>query len=210
MTELTLYQYWRSSCSWRVRWALNFKGLPYKTESVNLLKSEQKSAKHAHRNASLNVPSLNIDGEWLNESIAIIEWLEEFQPEPSLLPPDPMEKAKVRELSLIIATGIQPLQNLSVLNHYAKDKDDKIEIGKHWIERGIRIFEQSVAKHAGDFSFGNDLSMADLCLIPQVYNAKRFGVDMSDFPIVSRINDACLLREDCRSAHPDQQPDAVL
>lgn len=206
---IELYQYWRSSCSWRVRWALEHKGVSYKTHSINLLKSEQTSSEYLKLNPTGCVPCLVVDGVPYGESVAIMEWLEEVFPTPSLLPRSPEERMKTRQLVGVIASGTQPLQNLSVQKYFSNDPNERKTYAQHWISKGLAVYENLVTETAGTYSVGSQLSIADLCLIPQVYNANRFNVDMSKFPTISRINATCLQREDCIKANPDQQPDSL-
>lgn len=209
MTSITLYQYWRSSCSWRVRWALDLKGVAFNSVIVNLLKGEQKDAAFGQKSPTGQIPCLDIGGTHLVESLAIMEWLEETYPQNPLLPQDPMDRVEVRQLCGIIALGIQPIQNLSVLQHVSADKAERAKWARHWIEKGLAAYEKKTSTVAGTFSFGGQLSMADICLVPQVYNAHRFQVDMSKFPTVEKIYQHCLTLPSCQKAHPDQQPGAV-
>ena len=209
MQDLELFQYWRSSCSWRVRWALEIKGISYKKHSVNLLKSEQKENSYSMLNPSLALPTLKIDGVPFGESFAILEWLEETHPTPPLLPQSPIDRLKVRQLAQTIVSGTQPLQNLKVLNHYAKNQQEKMQIAHHWISEGLAVFEKIARECSGTYSFGSHLTLADLCLVPQCYNALRFTVNLSQFPTIERIFGTCMKRKDCINAAPESQPDAV-
>ena len=204
MSELTLHHYWRSSCSWRVRWALAIKNLEYKCEAVNLLAGEQKEAKHLTANPAGFVPALFVDGVPYGESIAIMEWLEETYPSPPLLPTSAADRLIVRQLTNIISSGTQPIQNLAVQARVSEDKSERIAWAKYWIERGLGAYETLLQQHAGTYSFGSNITMADLCLIPQVYNALRFDVAMNHFPKAQEIYDRCLELETCQAAHPDR------
>lgn len=200
--NLTLYHYWRSSCSWRVRWALAAKKIEYKAIAVNLLKSEQSAPEFLKRNAMGTVPTLLVGDKPLGESLAIIEWLEETYPTPNLLPKDPIQRAIVRQLSLLIVAGTQPLQNLSVQKYYCPDEKKRMEDGRHWIGRGLKAYEKLVASHHGKFSVGDSVTLADLCLVPQCYNAERFEFDLKSVPIVEQIYRRCRELPDCKASEP--------
>lgn len=208
MKQLKLYHYWRSSSSWRVRWALEYKGIAYDSIPVNLLQNEQRSAPYTQKSPMQNVPMLEIDGKALTESLAIMEWIEETYPKPALLPTDAMTRATVRELCQIIASDIQPIQNLKVMQYYSADPKDRERWAKHWISQGLKAVEARLNQTAGTFSVGGELTMADLCLIPQVYNALRFNVDMNQFPLCRRIYDHCLKLPHCDKAAPHNRPGA--
>lgn len=201
-----LYTYWRSSCSWRVRIALNLKGIAYEARPVHLVKKEQNTADYGELNPSHKVPTLLIDGLTLNQSLAIIEYLEETRPEPvALLPAAPAARAQTRAIALMIAADIQPIQNLSVLEYVGDEK--RAEWARFWIERGLQAVERVLVRTAGAYCVGDALSLADLCLVPQVYNAKRFAVDMTQFPTIVRVAEALELLPAFAAAHPDAQPD---
>ncbi|KAK8397951.1 hypothetical protein O3P69_003691 [Scylla paramamosain] len=172
-----LYSYFRSSCSWRVRIVLAHKSIDYEYRPIHLLKKEQ---------------------------ISIMEYLEETYPQNPLLPKEPLLRAKVREICEVIGSGIQPLQNLSVLQ---KIGDEKMEWGHYYINKGFFALEQLLAGCAGKYSVGDQVTLADCCLVPQVYNANRFKVDMSQFPIISRIHEALNSVEAFKAAQPSNQPD---
>ncbi|KAJ9467640.1 putative maleylacetoacetate isomerase 2 [Diplonema papillatum] len=206
-----LHSYWRSSCSWRVRIALAYKNIDYDYEAVNLLKGEQKANKHIQRNVMAQVPALIVENAVLGQSLAMLEYLEEKFPDPPLLPSDPLERAKVREICNIIASGIQPIQNLVVLNKVAADfgEEHKIPWGNFWITKGFEALELVLAKTANKYCFGDKFTMADCCLVPQVYNAQRFAVDLSRFPLISRIYIELEKMKAVKDSSPDQMPDAV-
>ncbi|XP_077995663.1 maleylacetoacetate isomerase-like isoform X2 [Glandiceps talaboti] len=205
MAKPVLYSYFRSSCSWRVRTALALKGIEYETKGVNLLKSEQLSDNYSGANPMQQVPTLDIDGHKLTQSLAILEYLEETRPDPPLLPKDPAERAVTRQISETIASGIQPIQNLAVLKYVGDEK--KAEWGRYWIDRGFQGLEKMLVNTAGKYCVGDQVTMADLCLVPQIYNANRFKVDMSQFPTISRINDALSQLDAFKTSHPSNQPD---
>jgi len=206
--NIILYHYWRSSCSWRVRWALDLKGVKHKAVAVDLLKGEQKSPAFLAKNPSGFVPVLDVDGQLLGESLAILEWLEENYPQAPLLPADSYSRAIVRQLCLTVVAGIQPLQNLKTQHYVSTDAGVRSDFARHWNTEGLKTYETMIAKTAGSFSFGGQLTMADICLIPQVYNARRYAVDVSAFPTIERIYQRCLQQPACLAASPDQQPGA--
>lgn len=207
--QITLHHYWRSSCSWRVRWALNMKGLSYKSCPVNLLKGEHRSPPYLAGNPAGFLPGLEVNGQFFGESLAMLEWLDEQHPTPALLPTDGLARLRVRQLALIIASGTQPLQNPSVIGYYTSDAEKKKEYGAYWIKKGLQTF-QTVRNSAtpGHYSFGDSVTIADLCLIPQIYNALRFDVSMDEFSDLKTIYDRCLLLPDCDQAAPHSQPGA--
>lgn len=209
MKPITLYQYWRSSCSWRVRWALDLKGVAFNSVIVNLLKGEQNDGGFQQKSPTGQIPCLDVDGKYLVESVAIMEWLEETYPQNPLLPSDPLDRIEVRQMCGIIALGIQPIQNISVLQKISPDKGERAKWARHWIERGFTAYERKASALAGTYSFGGQLTMADICLVPQVYNAHRFQVDMTAYPTMEKIYQHCLTLPSCQKAHPDQQPGAV-
>jgi len=205
---ITLYHYWRSSCSWRVRWALAIKGVAYESKPINLLKGEQRSPAYLKLNPSGTVPCLVVDGIPYGESLAMLEWIEEKFPQRALLPQDPGSRMRVRQMCLAIVAGTQPLQNLSVQNFYSTDAVKKIAWAKHWNHLGMQAFANLIEAHAGTFCFGSQLTLADLCLIPQFYNAIRFGVDVDQFPKLKKIYEHCLALPECDAAAPHNQPGA--
>jgi maleylacetoacetate isomerase len=202
-----LFHYWRSSCSWRVRWALNIKGIAYKSTPVNLLKGEHKSPTYLAMNPSAFVPTLMVDGSPMAESASIMEWLDETIPTPALLPQDSNSRAHVRQLMNTIQAGTQPIQNLAVQKYVSDDPVEKQKFACHWITKGFEVYEELLRRgNPGTYSFGAQITMADLCLIPQVYNANRFGVDMNLFPLIDGINKRCLATKECDDAVPENQP----
>lgn len=201
-----LFSYFRSSCSWRVRIALALKNIKYEYKPINLLKSEQKSDEYKLINPAGGVPCLVINGHSLSQSVSIMEYLDEVYPDHPILPKDdPLARATVRRLSGIIASDIQPVQNVKVLK-YAGD-DRKMEWG-HWaIDSGFVVLEKMLSETSGKYCFGDQITMADCCLVPQVYNANRFKVDMNKFPIISRIHEELLKHEAFIVSSPTKQPD---
>jgi maleylacetoacetate isomerase len=210
MAKLVLSTYWRSSCSYRVRIALAYKKLAYESAFVNLLEGEQKKPEHLAKNPIGHVPTLAIDGVTYADSIAIMELLEELYPDPPLLPKAPQDRAKVRALVQTIAAGIQPLQNLIVLDRVGgKDQDKRNDWMKFWISRGLAAFEAQ-ASETGPFAFGEAFTMADACLLPQLYASRRVGVDLTPFPRILRAEAAASDLPFVAAARPEAQGDAKL
>lgn len=214
--SIRLYNYWRSSASWRVRAALHLKALAFEYVPVHLVRGEQRSSEHHARNPMDQVPALQLElpgrGEVLvAQSLAIIELLDELHPEPALLPRDPYLRARARELAEIVNAGIQPHQNLTPMGRI-----DALEAGagklhaRHFNEVGLAAYESRAKDVAGRFSVGDSPSIADLCLIPQIYSARRFEVPDLEarFPLLMRIEAACNALPAFAAAHPDAQPDA--
>jgi len=213
---LILRGYWRSSSTWRVRIALNWKGLSYETLPVHLVEDggQQHSAEHRALNPMREVPVLMVDGQSLAQSVAILEYLEEAHPEPALLPTDPIDRARVRQLTEVINAGIQPIQNLRVMQRlgreFAFEKDQQQAWSGGWIEQGFQALESLVKAHGGRYSVGDEVSFADLCLVPQLYNARRFDVDLGAYPTLRAIEHRLNELPAFAHAHPDQQPDAPV
>jgi maleylacetoacetate isomerase len=208
--KLVLSTYWRSSCSYRVRIALAYKKLAYESSFVNLLEGEQKKPEHLAKNPIGHVPALTIDGVTYVESVAIMELLEELHPDPPLLPKTPHERARVRALVQTIASGIQPLQNLIVLERVGgKDPEKRNEWMKFWVARGLAAFEAQ-ASETGPFAFGEAFTMADACLVPQIYAARRVSLDLTPFPRIVRAEAAASDLPFVAAARPEAQGDAKL
>jgi len=214
---MQLYDYFRSSAAFRVRTALNIKGLEADRVFVHLRRKDHQAPAYLAVNPQGLVPALvDDDGTVVTQSLAIIEYLDETRPEaPRLLPADAVGRSRVRALSDAIACDIHPLNNLRVLRHideiFKTDEATRNELWyKHWIAEGMRGLEGMLAGHpaTGRFCHGDTPSMADCCLVPQIYNAERFGCDMSGYPTAMRINAACLELDAFRQAAPDVQPDA--
>lgn len=214
---IKLYGYWRSTAAYRVRIALNVKQISYNQHSVNLVKDggEQHKPEYTSLNPQALVPTLVDEGVTIGQSIAILEYLEEKYPQPCLLPSDLKTRSFVRQLCQIIACDIHPLNNLRVLNYLEKDlgvtADDKSEWYHSWIRSGFKAYEELLERHdiQGSYSIGEELSLADACLIPQIYNANRFSFPMDEFPRLMAINENCLSLERFQNALPENQPDAV-
>ncbi|AKU93059.1 maleylacetoacetate isomerase [Vulgatibacter incomptus] len=211
---MKLHGYWRSSASWRVRIALAHKGLAYEYVPVHLVRGggEQHSEAHRAKNPMAQVPVLELDdGTMLSQSLAIIEWLEETHPTPPLLPKDPVARARARQLAEMVNAGIQPLQNIGVQQHLVSlglGVDEKAWT-VHWIRRGLGALEAVAKNTAGRFCVGDAVSVADACLVPQLYGARRFAIDVADYPTLARIEEACAALPAFAAAHADRQPDAV-
>ncbi|RZI40741.1 maleylacetoacetate isomerase [Herbaspirillum sp. HC18] len=213
---MKLYSYWRSSASYRVRIALNLKGLSYDIVPVHLVKNggEQLSAEYRQLNPDGLVPVLVDDAAALTQSLAIIEYLDEVHPEPPLLPKAALDRAYVRGIALSIACDIHPLNNLRVLRYLVRNlkagEDDKNAWYRHWCEQGLAALDATLVKdkRVGRFCFGDTPTLADCCLVPQVANAQRMNCDLSGMPTVMRVNDACLALDAFEKAAPANQPDA--
>jgi maleylpyruvate isomerase len=211
---MKLYGFFRSSASYRVRIALNLKGLDFEQASIRLAKGEQYQPAFSAVSPQNLVPVLEIDGLRLYQSPAIIEYLDEVFPEPPLLPKDPAARNRVRSLALISACEIHPLNNTRVLNYLSETlnltEEQKTGWYHHWITIGFGALEKRLAteKETGTYCHGDTPGFADICLVPQVANAKRFKVDLTAFPTILRINDSCLALEPFRNAMPANQPDA--
>lgn len=212
---LVLRGYWRSSSSWRVRIALHWKGLPFDNVPVHLVEDggRQHHPDHRSLNPLREVPVLLVDGVPLSQSMAIVEYLEETHPEPPLLPTTALGRAKVRQLAEVVNSGIQPVQNLRVMQKLGRDhgweKPDQLAWSRHWIAYGFAALERLVAESRGRFCVGDAVSFADLCLVPQLYNARRFSVDLSACPNLLAVEKNLEALPAFQAAHPSQQPDAV-
>ncbi|WP_368773290.1 maleylacetoacetate isomerase [Roseomonas sp. AR75] len=214
MTEMILHGYFRSSAAWRVRIALELKGLPARQVFRHLRKGEQAAPDHLALNPQGLVPTLEVAGQGaLTQSLAILEWLEETEPSPALLPTDAWGRARVRALAQIVACDIHPIQNLRVLQYLKRElRQEQPAIdawARHWIATGLAAFEARLAEPAtGRFCHGDAPGLADLCLVPQLGNARRFGVDLSPYPHVAAVEAACAALPAFARAAPEAQPDA--
>ena len=215
MQDLKLYTYSRSSASYRVRIALNVKGLPWKPEYVHLIRDGGQEKLPAYRNINPQqlVPSFTSNGDVITQSLAIIEYLDEVHPQPALLPSEPMDRAYVRSLAYAIACDIHPLNNLRVLKYLedqlGTEKKKRDEWYCHWIKEGFSAIEQRLIRDGRHkaFCLGDVVSLADLCLIPQVYNARRFHCDMAAFPVIDCIYKNCMELAAFKHASPEEQGD---
>jgi len=210
---LRLYSYWRSSSAWRVRIGLALKGLAHEIVAVDLVAQEQFSDVHRARNPMSQVPVLEVTEEGrtvhLAQSMAILEFLEERFPDPPLLPADLQGRARVRALAEHVNSGIQPLQNALVLRTLREKVPgwDR-EWARLFIARGLDALERAVRDGAGRFCHGDAPGLADCYLVPQLYNARRYGVDLAPYPTLRRVEEACAALAPFQAAHPDRQPDA--
>ena len=212
---MKLIGYFRSSAAFRVRIALNLKGIKVEHASRHLRKGEQSAPDYVAINPQKLVPALVLDnGVVLTQSLAIMEYLEETHPEPALLPRDPVGRARVRALSLIVSADIHPIQNLRVMGYlrekFGQTEESAFAWSRHWIETGFDAYEATLRKDTGTgtFSHGDSPTMADMCLVPQVFNAARFKVDMTRYPTIQRIYDTCMKHPAFDAAQPSKQPDA--
>ncbi|XP_024293134.1 maleylacetoacetate isomerase isoform X2 [Oncorhynchus tshawytscha] len=205
-TKPILHGYFRSSCSWRVRIAFALKGIEFDQVPVNLIKDggQQLTDQYKALNSMQQVPAVQIDGITLSQSLAVIQYIEETRPGPRLLPTDPKKRAQVRMISDLIASGIQPVQNLYVLQ---KIGAEKLQWAQHFIQRGFEALEPILKETASKYCVGDEISMADICLVPQVYNAERFKVDVDQFPTIKRLNQTLMKVEAFKVSHPSCQPD---
>lgn len=210
---MKLYGYFRSSAAYRVRIALNWKGVAHEQAFVHLLRDGggQNSPEYAARNPQKLVPALDLDGgETLTQSLAIIEYLEEVYPEPPLLPGDAVARARVRAIAQAVACDIHPLNNLRVLRYLrhqmSRDKEAVDEWYRHWIVTGFDAIEQMIGEDG--FCAGGQVTLADVCLMPQIFNARRYHIDLVAWPHIGRVEEVCGALPAFVEAHPDRQPDA--
>lgn len=209
--KLTLHSAWRASAPYRVRIGLNLKGLDYAVQPVDLVSSQHHGEAYRALNAQALVPTLDVDGRPLTQSLAILEWLDETVPQPRLLPADPFDRATVRAMAEIIACDIHPVNNLRILRALTGlgvDQDGRDAWAQRWITDGFTALEPMVARHSQGYAFGDQPGLADCCLVPQVYNAARFHVDMTPFPAISAAVARALEHPAIAAAHPNLQPDA--
>lgn len=211
MTDIILYDYWRSSASYRVRIVLNLKDIPHQLRSVNLLEGEQREDAYQAINPQGRVPTLTVDGQEITQSLAIIDYLDATHPEPAMLPADPDERARTLAQALIVATDIHPINNISVGNYlkseFGADGKAVVQWMQHWMKTGFAALEQ-LAPEKGLFG-GETANLADVCLVPQIYNARRFEADLSAFPRLERIDAACNQIAAFQKAHPDAAKQAA-
>jgi maleylacetoacetate isomerase len=213
---MKLYTFFRSSASYRVRIALNLKGLGYEQAAIHLRRGggEQLTAAYRKVNPQALVPALEDDGRILTQSLAIIEYLEEKHPNPPLLPKDPADKALVRSMALMIACEVHPIQNLRVLNYvkatYNQTDEQVNKWAQHWIDLGLSALQEMIVAQPkrGKFCFGDSPTLADVCLIPQLGNARRYGCDLAKYPTILEIEKNCNVIAAFANAVPEKQPDA--
>lgn len=213
---MKLYGYWRSSCSYRVRIGLHYKGIPFVYAPVHLIQGggQQFDDTYRVKNPMAQVPTLEVEEggviHRLGQSLAILEWLEERYPAMPLLPVEPSLRARARQLAEIVNSGIQPFQNLSVLKHVKNDLGgDEQAFARRFIEKGLQAFDELVEDTAGKYCVGDAVTLADVCLVPQLYGSRRFGLDLTVFPRLLEIEARCLALPAFHAAHPDKQIDAV-
>lgn len=210
---MKLYNYWRSSSSYRVRLALHAKALAFEYVAVSLLKGEQHQLPHRARNPSGSVPVLEVEANGtlvhLSQSVAIFEYLEERFPQRPLLPSDAVGRAQVRAMAELINSGIQPLHNLSTLNELKARGVDEKKWAAHFIDQGLDALSKLAEPTAGTFMYGDAFGWADCCLVAQLYGARRFGGNVDAFPRLTRIEQACLALPHVQAARPEAQPDAT-
>lgn len=213
---MKLYTFFRSSASYRVRIALNLKGIAYEQAPIHLRRGggEQFAASYRALNPQALLPTLEDDGKVLTQSLAIIEYLEEKQPQPPLLPKDPADRALVRSMAMIVACEVHPIQNLRVLNYVKKEynqTDEQVNRwAQHWIDLGFAALEEMLIaqQKRGKFCWGDAPSLADICLVPQLGNARRYGCDLSRYPNILAIEKNCMALPAFIDAAPEKQPDA--
>jgi maleylacetoacetate isomerase len=214
MTRPLLHDYFRSSAAYRVRIALNLKGVDYDRHAVNLVEGEQRAADYRALNPQGFVPMLEVDDHKLTQSLSIIVYLDQKYPEPPLMPRDPADGAHVRALALAVACDIHPLNNLRVLKYLTKlgiGQEQRDEWYRHWVTEGLEALEAMAAPRAGAFLFGDTPTIADVCLVPQLYNARRFSVPITPYPTLRRADESASAMPAFAAAHPDRvaQEEAV-
>jgi len=209
---MELFNYYRSSASYRVRIALALKGLEYDYRSIHLQKNEQFSESYSALSAAQLVPVLKDGDHMLTQSLAIIEYLEETHPQPPLLPSDPAQRAHVRSLAMDIACEIHPLNNLRVLRYLVQSlkvsEDDKNRWYRHWVETGLEVVERRLAAQPSTYCHGETPTLADCVLVPQIFNARRFDCHLDHVPNVMRVFDACMQLDAFEKTRPEACPDA--
>jgi maleylpyruvate isomerase len=213
---MKLYDYWRSSAAYRVRIALNLKGVAYDLQEVHLVKDggAQKTPTYRSLNPQGLVPALQLDDDQvLQQSLAIMEYLDEIIPTPAFLPKDPLARARVRAMAEIIACDIHPINNLRILQYLKRQLgqgEDAINTWyRHWIAEGFRGLEELAARHGGKYLFGDSITLADICLVPQMYNARRYDTDLTPYPKLREVDARCQEHEAIAKASPDRHPAAV-
>jgi len=209
MARPVLYDYFRSSASYRVRIALNLKGIDYELRPVSLVQGDQQAQSYRALNPQGFVPLLEIDGHRLTQSLAICNYLNSIVPDPPFMPDDAADRAHVLALALAVACDIHPLNNLRVLKYlqgtFGIDDASKDLWYRHWIDEGLTALEEMARPKAGAFLFGDAPSIADICLVPQLYNARRFSVPLTAYPTLRRADETASAHAAFAAAHPDRQ-----
>jgi len=209
---LRLHDYWRSSASFRARIALNLKGVAYESVPVDLLSGAQRGAEYRALNPQGLVPALDVGGATIGQSLAIIDWLDHVHPEPPLLPTDPLARAQAMSRALLIACDIHPINNLRVLrwlkDDLRADEAARLRWIAHWIDAGLSVLETQTG--GGPYLAGEAPGLPDICLVPQLYNARRWGVDLDFYPSLLAIEARCLALKAFIDAHPDHLPDTAI
>ena len=209
MARAVLYDYFRSSAAYRVRIALNLKGIDYESRPVSLVEGAQRDPSYRALNPQGFVPLLEIDGHRLTQSLAICNYLNAIVPDPPFMPADPAERAHVLALALAVACDIHPLNNLRVLKYlqgtFGVGDAAKDLWYRHWIEEGLAALEEMARPNAGEFLFGDMPTIADICLVPQLYNARRFSVPLTAYPALRRADETASAHAAFAAAHPDRQ-----
>lgn len=210
---MKLYSAWRASGPYRLRIALALKGLAYDYIPVDLVAGEQRGEAYGAINAQHLVPTLDVDGEMMTQSLSILEWLEETHPEPALLPSTPLDRQRVRAMCGVVACDIHPVNNLRILKQLSAmgiDEDGRNTWVARWIDEGFAALEPMIARHGAGYAFGETPTMADCLLVPQIYNANRFGVDLSPYPALMAAGEHALKHPAIAASHPNLQPDAKV
>ena len=210
---MKLYSYWRSTTSYRVRAALNLKRIDYEIIPIDLVAGDQRQEPYRSINPGKGVPSLVLeDGTTLTQSMAILDYLDSVQPEPGLLPDEPLARARELAVAQAVALDIHPVNNLRVINElktrFDATPDQCRDWMNHWMEEGFQTVEGLITDHSTPFAFGDEPGLADLCIVAQVYNARRWGLDLTPFPTIRKIEENALAVPEILAAHPDNQPDA--
>jgi maleylpyruvate isomerase len=209
--SMKLYTYFRSGAAWRVRIGLAWKGIPFESVPLDLRTGAHTAPAWRARNPQAMVPALELDdGSLLTQSLAILEWLEETHPDPAFLPENPLTRAKIRAVALAIAADTHPIQNLGVLNRVERltDAGTARQWGHDTVARGLAAVEALVSASPGPYAFGPEPTLADIVIVPQLLNARRFGIDLGRIPRLIAVEAACAKLPAFKAAHPDVQPDA--
>ncbi|MEP6068436.1 MAG: maleylacetoacetate isomerase [Paracoccaceae bacterium] len=211
---MKLYSYWRSTTSYRVRTALNLKGIVYETVPVDLVAGDQRAEAYTDLNPGKGVPTLVLDdGTVLTQSMAILDYIDATWPDPQLIPADPLMRAKVMAVADTIALDVHPVNNLRLIgqlkSRFGATPEQATDWMCHWMKQGFAAVEALLPK-SDAFAFGATPNIADICITAQVYNARRWGVELNDFPNIARIEHLCLKQPAFADAHPDNQPDAKV